>query len=126
DVFAFCPHGVDKYRYSYWNACQSGYVIGRLYRGTLVMDHGEFHEFDHGFDFYAPKTTPGENGERILIASMGIEDTDYPTEDRGWGGCMTIPRVLTLGGRGYVRIRPRRLRRSGTTGYRRKAISITS
>ncbi|HIW13213.1 MAG TPA: sucrose-6-phosphate hydrolase [Candidatus Salinicoccus stercoripullorum] len=98
DVFAFCPHGVDKYRYSYWNACQSGYVIGRLYRGTLVMDHGEFHEFDHGFDFYAPKTTAGENGERILIASMGIEDTDYPTEDRGWGGCMTIPRVLTLGG----------------------------
>lgn len=98
DVFAFCPHGVDKYRYSYWNARQSGYVIGRLYRGTLVMDHGEFHEFDHGFDFYAPKTTAGENGERILIASMGIEDTDYPTEDRGWGGCMTIPRVLTLGG----------------------------
>lgn len=105
DVFAFSPHGLDKYRYSYWNARQSGYVTGRLYRGTLVMDHGEFHEFDHGFDFYAPKTAIGENGERILIASMGIEETDYPTEDQGWSGCMTVPRVLTLA-RGRIRQNP--------------------
>ena len=96
DVFAFSPHGLDKYRYSYWNARQSGYVTGRLYRGTLVMNHGEFHEFDHGFDFYAPKTAIGENGETILIASMSIEETDYPTENHGWSGCMTVPRVLNL------------------------------
>lgn len=96
DVLAFCPKGLDKYRYSYWNAYQSGYVVGRLYRGTIVMDHGEFHEFDHGFDFYAPQTVRGKNGERILIACMGIEESDYPTDKYKWANCLTIPRVLTL------------------------------
>src|SRR5699024_10127587 len=105
DVFAFSPHGLDKYRYSYWNARQSGYITGRLYRGTLVMDHGEFHEFDHGFDFYAPKTAIGENGETILIASMSIEESDYPTENQGWSGCMTVPRVMTLA-QGRIRQNP--------------------
>lgn len=97
DVLAFCPHGIDSYRYSYWNAYQSGYILGRLYRGTLVMDHGEFHEFDHGFDFYAPQTTVGKNGERVLIGWMGIAETSYPTDSYKWANCMTVPRVVTLG-----------------------------
>lgn len=96
DVLAFCPQGLDKYRWSYWNASQSGYITGRFYRGTLVMDHGEFHEFDHGFDFYAPQTVRGEKGERIMIGCMGIEESDYPTEKYQWANCLTVPRVLTL------------------------------
>ncbi|WP_020006109.1 glycoside hydrolase family 32 protein [Salinicoccus albus] len=97
DVLAFCPHGIDRYQYSYWNAYQSGYIMGRLYRGTLVMDHGEFHEFDHGFDFYAPRTTVGKNGEQVLIGMMGIAGTAYPTDTYHWANCMTLPRVVTLG-----------------------------
>ncbi|WP_411842595.1 glycoside hydrolase family 32 protein [Salinicoccus sp. HZC-1] len=96
DVLAFSPQGLDKYGHSYWNAYQSGFVMGHLYRGTLVMDHGEFHEFDHGFDFYAAQTALGKNGERILIGRMGIEESDYPTDEYKWSGCFAIPRILTL------------------------------
>lgn len=96
DVLAFCPKGLDKYKNSYWNAFQSGYVVGRLYRGTLVLEHGEFYEFDHGFDFYAPQTALGKDGERILIGWMGIEESNYPTEKYEWAGCLTIPRVISL------------------------------
>ena len=94
-VFMFCPQGLDKYKNSYWNIYQSGYIIGEADCEALTLDHGPFHELDHGFDFYAPKTLLNGNGERLMIGWMGMKETAYPTGE-AWSHCLTLPRELSI------------------------------
>lgn len=122
DVVLFCPQGLDPVDGKYQNIYQSGYLIGHIDKSTLEMTHGEFHELDHGFDFYAPQTTLDKDGNRILVGWMGLPDTDYPTDEYGWAHCLTLPRVLTIE-EGKLRQRPvpslQKLRRNEETalGY---------
>ncbi|TDM00774.1 glycoside hydrolase family 32 protein [Macrococcus carouselicus] len=105
DVVLFCPQGIEKSGDQFNNTYQSGYLIGDLDKETFRMEHGEFTELDNGFDFYAPQTTLGANGERILFGWMGLPDTDYPTDAENWAHCLTIPRVLSVEN-GRLRQRP--------------------
>ncbi|WP_342387651.1 glycoside hydrolase family 32 protein [Salinicoccus bachuensis] len=120
-VFMFCPQGLDRYRNSYWNIYQSGYTIGEMDYDSLTMNHGPFHELDHGFDFYAPQTTLNGNGERLMIGWMGMKETGYPTDD-SWSHCLTLPRELSVE-QGQLRQKPaaglRKLREAEMTaeGY---------
>ena len=103
-VLMFCPQGLDKYKNSYWNIYQSGYIIGEMDYDSLTMDHGPFHELDHGFDFYAPQTTLNGNGTRLMLGWMGMKETGYPT-DGAWSHCLTLPRELSIE-RGKLRQKP--------------------
>lgn len=103
-VLMFNPQGLDKYQHSYWNIYQSGYVLGSVDMHKSTMDHGEFHELDQGFDFYAPKTACGASGERYMIGWMGMKDTVYPT-DGSWSHCLTLPRELSIE-QGVLKQRP--------------------
>ncbi|ANF95566.1 glycoside hydrolase family 32 protein [Paenibacillus bovis] len=96
-VLLFCPQGLQPESDKYRNIYQSGYVIGdRMNMNTLELQHGEFHELDYGFDFYAPQTTEGADGQRIIIGWMGLPDIEYPTDQQGWAHCLTLPRELHL------------------------------
>ncbi|TVT27850.1 sucrose-6-phosphate hydrolase [Salinicoccus cyprini] len=94
-VLMFCPQGLDKYQHSYWNIYQSGYILGSADLDKRVMSHGDFHELDQGFDFYAPKTTCDAFGNRYIIGWMGMKETVYPT-DGAWSHCLTLPRRLSI------------------------------
>ncbi|GAA3727924.1 sucrose-6-phosphate hydrolase [Salinicoccus jeotgali] len=96
DVLLFNVKGLDKYQNSYWNIYQSGYLVGDIDFNELHMTHGAFHELDHGFDFYAPKTVMSE-GKRLIVGWMGTEETDYPTNGE-WDHCLTIPREVSVRG----------------------------
>lgn len=64
---------------------------------NAAFDHGELHELDAGFEFYAPQTTTAEDGRRILIGWMGVPDGEemlQPTRAHGWMHQMTCPREL--------------------------------
>lgn len=64
---------------------------------TPAFAHGELHELDAGFEFYAPQTTVAEDGRRILIGWMGVPDGEemlQPTRAHGWIHQMTCPREL--------------------------------
>lgn len=61
--------------------------MGQYDIDNLTMNHGDFHELDHGFDFYAPQTFIDEQGRRILIGWMGLPDTNYPSDE---DGCKTL------------------------------------
>jgi sucrose-6-phosphate hydrolase SacC (GH32 family) len=64
---------------------------------NAAFDHGELHELDAGFEFYAPQTTLAEDGRRILIGWMGVPDGEemlQPTRAHGWMHQMTCPREL--------------------------------
>lgn len=92
-----CPQGVAQDGLRYENLYQNGYfeLDPDLSRDQKVKN---FHEFDHGFDFYAPQTFEDEQGRRILIAWMGIPDVPYTNReaDHGWQHALTLPRELYL------------------------------
>ena len=97
DILVFCPQGLKAQKYQYQNLYQAGYLIGQFNPDTLEFTHGEFHEFDMGFDFYAPQVLVHEN-LHILIGWVGMPDKlqDYPTINDGWVHSLTLPRELIL------------------------------
>lgn len=97
DILVFCPQGLKTQKYQYQNLYQAGYLIGQFNPDTLEFTHGEFHEFDMGFDFYAPQVLVHEN-RHILIGWVGMPDKlqDYPTINDGWVHSLTLPRELIL------------------------------
>ena len=50
------------------------------------FEHGELHELDAGFEFYAPQTTVAEDGRRILIGWMGVPDGEEMLQPHGASG----------------------------------------
>jgi beta-fructofuranosidase len=39
-----------------------------------AFKHGELHELDAGFEFYAPQTMQASDGRRLLVGWMGVPD----------------------------------------------------
>ena len=96
DILVFSPQGLEVEGDSYKNIFQSGYILGTLDFETRKFSHKGFKELDLGFDFYAPQTCTGKNGERIMVGWFGLPDTYYPSDEDDWQGCLTLPRVLTV------------------------------
>lgn len=71
---------------------KSGYIPleGDIDSGYRLAD---FHEFDYGFDFYAPTVFTDDKDRLLLIAHMG-QSAD-PTKSCGWLNSLTIPRIIT-------------------------------
>ncbi|MBO1512993.1 glycoside hydrolase family 32 protein [Metabacillus bambusae] len=96
-VFVFSPQGLKPKGDHYQNIYQSGYLIGqKLDLDTLSFSHGDFHELDRGFDFYAPQTTLSPDGRRLLVGWMGLPEIEYPTDQHDWAHCLTLPRELKV------------------------------
>lgn len=96
-ILMFCPQGLEPQGDNYRNLYQSGYVLGeKLDYETISLHHGNFIEFDRGFDFYAPQTMLNPEGRRILVGWMGSGGIEYPTDKNGWAHCLTLPRELSI------------------------------
>ncbi|PGY08360.1 beta-fructofuranosidase [Bacillus sp. OV166] len=96
-IFVFSPQGLEPHGDDFHNIYQSGYILGKkLDLPNRNFGHGDFRELDRGFDFYAPQTTLGPDGRRILIGWMGLPEIEYPTDPNGWAHCLTIPRELKV------------------------------
>jgi beta-fructofuranosidase len=83
---------------------------GKVFWKTGELDAKElvFHEqqsgvLDHG-SFYAPKTQLDKSGNRILWGWIPETRTAAEYSASGWAGLMSLPRVLTLGADGRLRI----------------------
>ena len=95
-VLIFNARGLDKFDNNFWNIYQSGYMLGELNRAGNYYLHDEFYELDRGFDFYRPITTLDENGNRVMLAWMAAEESDYPSKIDGTVNALTIPRLLSV------------------------------
>lgn len=98
DILVFCPQGVDRYGNYFRNNFQSGYLVGQIDFDDYSMNHGEFKEFDAGFDFYAPKVFTDQDDRQVVIGNLSMPTTTYPTEKFHYGHCLSIPRVLNVEG----------------------------
>lgn len=65
---------------------------------TFTADHRGF--ADTG-NFYAPNVTTGDHGQTLLWGWV----PDFP-KDRGWNGCLTLPRVVTIAKNGGLAFAP--------------------
>ena len=68
--------------------------------GEMDFENGEFHRERKGTldysTFYAPQTTEGENGERLLIGWMHRWHQSAPPNEYGYNGMMSLPRQLNI------------------------------
>lgn len=74
DVLLCCPQGLAAEKYRYLNLYQCGYFVGQLDYQQAKFPHGEFHELDLGFEFYAPQTTETADGRRLMFGWLGMPD----------------------------------------------------
>jgi len=124
EFLATCPQGTNELNLPNMlqNVHGNGYfpidgtVLDLMHQDTELMaakaphagiDEKTFVEWDHGFDFYACQTLAAEDGRTMLIGWMSlphdkndVRPYDNPTST--WRGCLTVPRVLTLGADGRI------------------------
>lgn len=117
---AFCPQGMMHHKNRFQNVYESGYCIldsdgntlqdcndeknsflglektdSCILDGLISIDN--FHEWDMGFDFYAPQTFTAPDGRQILIGWAGVPDAEYgndPAIAEGWQHSLTLPREI--------------------------------
>ncbi|PSJ45615.1 glycosyl hydrolase family 32 [Zobellella endophytica] len=97
-VLICCPQGLPAEADRYQNLYQCGWLAGELDWHGGRLAHGDFHELDLGFEFYAPQTTLDDQGRRLLIGWLGLPDDNepaQPTRDYGWMNQLSCPRVLS-------------------------------
>lgn len=94
-VLSISPQGLEREEFRFQNVYQSGYFPVREDGSVHAED---FHEWDMGFDFYAPQTFTDGKRRRLLIGWMGMPDADEEygnkTIEEGWQHCLTVPREL--------------------------------
>lgn len=66
-------------------------------RRSGVLDHGAY---------YAPKSFLAPDGRRILWGWIQETRPDAEFAAAGWSGCMSLPRVLTIGAQGQLEMNP--------------------
>ncbi|MFT4113794.1 glycoside hydrolase family 32 protein [Silvibacterium sp.] len=81
----------------------------RWMSGELDRQAWRFHPEQHGVldedAFYAPKTQRDRDGNRILWGWIPERRPEAEYSAAGWAGLMSLPRVLTLGPDGRLRMR---------------------
>ncbi|MEK3806963.1 glycoside hydrolase family 32 protein [Bacillus sp. FSL H8-0547] len=105
-VLLFSPQGIEAQGESYKNLFQTGYLIGSYDYEKNEFVHETFTELDYGHDFYAVQTFLDDKQRRIAIGWMDMWESNMPTKEDGWAGALTLPRELTLGEDGKLRMNP--------------------
>ncbi|WP_051348778.1 glycoside hydrolase family 32 protein [Peribacillus kribbensis] len=95
DVLLFSEMPCDP-EYSDQIKNKTAYVIGEM-----DFEHGVFttHKkglLDYGHTFYAPQSTQGKDGERVLMGWMHRWHDTMPPKEYGYNGMMSIPRQLSI------------------------------
>ena len=82
------------------NRFNNVYFTGQMDFANLeFIPDGPYRSLDCGFDFYAAQCgfDPAHPDCRVLSAWFGCPDNTWPaTDEEGWSGLLTMPRVLTV------------------------------
>lgn len=111
NVLLLSVQGLQAEGTRFKNLYSTGYVVGHFdYRRALFDDlevsTATFNELDHGHDFYAAKTMIAPDGRRLLIAWLGMWESDFIESKDGWAGMLTLVRELRLGRYGQLLMMP--------------------
>lgn len=96
-ILICCPQGVTREAERFLNSYPAVWMAGDVDYASARFSHGELHELDAGFEFYAPQTMQTPDGRRVLVGWMGVPDGEemhQPTLANGWIHQMTCLREL--------------------------------
>lgn len=96
DILIFSPQGIEKQGNKYNNIFNVIYAVGSLDIDKLKFNVEKYEELDKGFDFYAPQSFRGKNGQLLMLAWAGMGEFKYPTDEKLWSHCLTFPREVSL------------------------------
>ncbi len=99
DILLLSPEGMENKRHS------TIYMVGSLDYATGRFTPKATHTLDDGNEFYAPQTFEYK-GMRVLVGWMDKWFSQMPTQEYGWAGAMTFPRVLNLTAEGLLTMEP--------------------
>ncbi|CAH0398049.1 unnamed protein product [Chilo suppressalis] len=110
-VLILSVQGIQGDSYRFKNLYQTGYVVGNFNYQTLSFENLEvsldtFAELDFGHDFYAAQTMNALDGRRLLIAWLGMWDSEFVEARDGWASLLTIVRELRLTSHGRLLMTP--------------------
>lgn len=84
-------------RCEYYNGNNTLCIIGDYEEATDTFIPQIYHAIDHGIDFYAPETTEGPDGRRIMIGWMQNWDIATGHDSHApYFGQMSLPRELKI------------------------------
>ncbi|RSK25935.1 glycoside hydrolase family 32 protein [Bacillus sp. HMF5848] len=72
------------------------YVIGQMDFEKGVFQQESQGYLDYSANFYAPQSTEGKDGERVLIGWIPVWYQDEVCKEYGFNGMMSIPRKLSI------------------------------
>jgi len=96
-ILICCPQGIPREETRFLNTYPAVWMAGDFDYNRAAFKHGELHELDAGFEFYAPQTMQTSDGRRLLVGWMGVPDGEemrQPTLANGWIHQMTCLREL--------------------------------
>lgn len=100
-VLLFSAHGIQSEFYQFRNLYQTGYIVGTFNYTTKSLEDMEvstatFNELDHGHDFYAAQSFKSPDGRVLMVAWLGMWESEFTESEDGWAGMMTLIRELKL------------------------------
>lgn len=78
------------------------YMVGSFDLETLAFESETKGLLDHCDDFYATNVIVGEDARCVLVGWI----QGWKNKGRGWSGCLSLPRILTITEGGALRQRP--------------------
>lgn len=98
DVLIVSPMGLSPQGDKYHNRFASLYLVGELDldSGKFIIEHQN--EIDAGFDFYAPQTFRGKEGQPLMFGWFGCGEQPLHSDKDMWKHGLTMPRALSVTG----------------------------
>ncbi|CAG9584603.1 unnamed protein product [Danaus chrysippus] len=110
-VLIISVQGIEADGFRFRNLYQTGYVVGTFnyLKGKfedLEVSIATFNQLDYGHDFYGAKTLLATDGRRILIAWLGMWESDFIESTSGWASMLTTIREVRVNKRGRILMTP--------------------
>ncbi|CAF4954278.1 unnamed protein product [Pieris macdunnoughi] len=110
-VLILSVQGIEADGFRFRNLYQNGYVNGFFnYRRArfedLEVSTATFHELDFGHDFYGAKTMRALDGRRLLVAWLGMWESNFIESTAGWASMLTLFREVRINKYGRLLLMP--------------------
>ncbi|WEV45548.1 sucrose-6-phosphate hydrolase [Streptococcaceae bacterium ESL0687] len=95
-VLLFCPQGMEEV-YSE-NIYPQSYIVAEEFdaEGAKLTNPGAIENLDYGFDVYATQAFNAPDGRVLSVSWLGLPEIDYPTNDLGYQGSLSLVKELSL------------------------------
>lgn len=97
-VLLYSPQGLAKSELEYENIYPNTYKIYQSFdiNNCKLTQPSPIHNLDFGFEAYATQAFNTPDGRALAVSWIGLPDIDYPTDDYGYQGAMSLVKELHI------------------------------